>query len=100
MAGPMEAVARRTGGPLPTPALVASLLRARRLVQRNLLVSRHGWIIIVSGFFEPLFYLLGIGFGLGSLTDGVRLADGRLISYQAFVAPGLLAMSTMNGAIA
>src|SRR5215210_6710342 len=100
MAGPMEALARRTGAPLPAPALVASLLRARRLVQRNLLVYRHGWIIIVSGFFEPLFYLLGIGFGLGSLLEGVRLGDGRLITYQAFVAPGLVAMSTLNGAIA
>lgn len=100
MAGPAEALARRAGGPLPGSAVVASLLRARRLIQRNLLVYRHGWIIIVSGFFEPLFYLLGIGFGLGSLIDSVRLADGRLISYPAFVAPGLLAMSTMNGAIA
>jgi lipooligosaccharide transport system permease protein len=100
MAGPMEAVVRRTGGSLPTPALVASLLRARRLVQRNLLVYRHGWIIIVSGFFEPLFYLLGIGFGLGTLIPPLTMADGRQISYQAFVAPGLLAMSTMNGAIA
>jgi lipooligosaccharide transport system permease protein len=100
MAGPMEAVARRSGGPVPAPAVIASLLRARRLIQRNLLVYRHGWIIIVSGFFEPLFYLLGIGFGLGSLVRGIELADGRTIPYQAFVAPGLLAMSTMNGAIA
>jgi lipooligosaccharide transport system permease protein len=100
VAGPIEAVARRTGGPLPAPALVSSLLRARRLVERNLLVYRHGWIIIVSGFFEPLFYLLGIGFGLGSLTEGAPLADGRVVPYQVFVAPGLLAMSTMNGAIA
>jgi lipooligosaccharide transport system permease protein len=100
MAGPMEAVVRRAGGPPPAPAIIASLLRARRLIQRNLLVYRHGWIIIVSGFFEPLFYLLGIGFGLGSLTDGVKLADGRLIPYPVFVAPGLLAMSTLNGAIA
>jgi lipooligosaccharide transport system permease protein len=96
----MQATARRLSGPSPSQPLVASLLRARRLVQRNLLVYRHGWIIIVSGFFEPLFYLLGIGFGLGSLTNGLQLADGRAISYQAFVAPGLLAMSTMNGAIA
>ena len=100
MAGPMEAVARRAGAPAHTRPWSRSLLRARRLVQRNLLVYRHGWIIIVSGFFEPLFYLLGIGFGLGSLTDGMPLADGRTIRYQAFVAPGLLAMSTMNGAIA
>jgi lipooligosaccharide transport system permease protein len=96
----MEASARRLLGPTPTPALVSSLLRARRLVQRNMLVYRHSWIIIVSGFFEPLFYLLGIGYGLGSLTDGVTLSNGSTISYQAFVAPGLLAMSTLNGAIA
>jgi lipooligosaccharide transport system permease protein len=95
-----DALARRTAGPPPSPALVASLLRARRLVQRNLLVYRHGWIIIVSGFFEPLFYLLGIGFGLGSIIEPVKLADGRLIPYQAFVAPGLVAMATLNGAIA
>ncbi|HET9539363.1 MAG TPA: ABC transporter permease [Candidatus Limnocylindria bacterium] len=96
----MEATARRLLGPTPTPPVVSSLLRARRLVQRNLLVYRHGWIIIVSGFFEPLFYLLGIGFGLGSLTEGVTLTNGQTIPYQAFVAPGLLAMSTLNGAIA
>jgi lipooligosaccharide transport system permease protein len=100
MAGPMEAIARRTGAPMPSPAVIGSLLRARRLVQRNLLVYRHTWIVIVSGFFEPVFYLLGIGFGLGSLVEGIRLADGRMISFQAFVAPGLVAMSTMNGAIA
>jgi lipooligosaccharide transport system permease protein len=100
MAGSAEALTRRAEGPPPGSAVVSSLLRARRLVQRNLLVYRHGWIIIVSGFFEPLFYLLGIGFGLGSLIDPMRLSDGRSISFQAFVAPGLLAMSTMNGAIA
>jgi lipooligosaccharide transport system permease protein len=100
VAAPIEAVARRTGGPLPTPAWAASLRRSWRLVQRNLLVYRHTWIVIVSGFFEPLFYLLGIGFGLGSLIPPIELADGRTIPYQAFVAPGLVAMSTMNGAIA
>jgi lipooligosaccharide transport system permease protein len=99
MSGRTEALSRRTAGPPPAP-LVASLLRARRLVQRNLLVYRHGWIIIVSGFFEPLFYLLGIGFGLGRLIDPITLADGRQIPYQAFVAPGLVALSTLNGAIA
>ncbi len=64
------------------------------MVQRNLLVYKHTWLVIVSGFFEPLFYLLGIGIGVGSMVPPV---DG--ISYSAFVAPGLLASSCLNGAI-
>ena len=64
------------------------------MVQRNLLVYKHTWMVIFSGFFEPLFYLLGIGIGVGSM---VRSIDG--VSYTAFVAPGLLASSCMNGAI-
>ena len=73
--------------------------RAVRLIERNLLVYRRTWIIIVSGFFEPLFYLLGIGFGLGSIIGAVTGPDGRPISYAAFVAPALLATASMNGAI-
>jgi lipooligosaccharide transport system permease protein len=68
--------------------------RAWRMVQRNLLVYKHGWMIIFSGFFEPVFYLFGIGIGLGGLVPDI---DG--VSYAAFVAPGLLASSCMNGAI-
>ena len=44
--------------------------RALRLIERNLYVYRHGWMVILSGFFEPLFYLLSIGFGLGALDRG------------------------------
>ena len=96
----MTAIARRAPVPSPASGLVASLLRSRRLVERNLLVYKRGWMVIFSGFFEPLFYLLGIGFGLGQLVPGVALSDGRIVSLAAFVAPGLLASSSMNGAIA
>ena len=96
----MTAIARRAPVPSPTSGLVASLLRSRRLVQRNLLVYKRGWMVIFSGFFEPLFYLLGIGYGLGTLVGGVELSDGRTITYAAFVAPALLAQASMNGAIA
>jgi lipooligosaccharide transport system permease protein len=97
----VTAIARRApAAPAPASGLVASLLRARRLVQRNLLVYKRGWMVIFSGFFEPLFYLLGIGYGLGTLVGNVPLADGRSISYAAFVAPALLAQASMNGAIA
>ncbi len=73
---------------------VPSVRRALRMVQRSLMVYRHGWMVIVSGFFEPLFYLLSLGVGLGGMVSDV---EG--ISYIAFVAPGLLASSCMNGAI-
>ncbi len=62
--------------------------------QRNLLVYKHTWMVIFSGFFEPLFYLLSIGIGIGALVP-----DVNGVSYAAFVAPGLLASSCMNGAI-
>jgi len=96
----VTAIARRAPAPAPVSGLVASLLRSRRLVQRNLLVYKRGWMVIFSGFFEPLFYLLGIGYGLGTLVGDVALGDGRSISYAAFVAPALLAQASMNGAIA
>lgn len=77
-----------------TAALLPSWGRSRRMVQRNLLVYKHGWAVIFSGFFEPLFYLLSLGLGLGAMVP-----DIGGVSYTAFVAPGLLASSCMNGAI-
>ncbi|HLO35115.1 MAG TPA: ABC transporter permease [Candidatus Deferrimicrobium sp.] len=74
--------------------------RARYLVERNIYVYRHGWIVILSGFFEPLFYLGSIGFGLGALVGAVAGPGGQPVSYQLFVAPALLASAAMNGAIA
>jgi lipooligosaccharide transport system permease protein len=71
-------------------------VRAFLLVERNLTVYRRAWVIIASGFFEPVFYLLSIGVGLGALV-GEIVDDGRTIEYTSFVAPGLLAASAMNG---
>jgi lipooligosaccharide transport system permease protein len=71
--------------------------RARRLVERNVTVYRRQWIFLVSGFFEPFFYLLSIGLGLNKLVGQVHV-DGHLLPYTVFVAPGLLAASAMNGA--
>ncbi len=68
--------------------------RAHKVLERDVLVYRRNWSIIVSGFFEPIFYLLGIGFGLGTLVGDV--GD---IPYAAFVAPGLMATTAMNGAL-
>ena len=81
------------------PPVLLGGRRSSLLIERNLLVYRRGWLVIVSGFFEPLFYLLSIGLGIGALVGAIPLGDGRLVPYTAFVAPALLASSAMNGAI-
>lgn len=68
------------------------------MVERNTLVYRHTFIVIFSGFFEPLFYLLSMGFGVGAYVGNVPVG-GHPVSYAVFVAPALLASSAMNGAI-
>jgi lipooligosaccharide transport system permease protein len=73
--------------------------RASRLVERNVMSYRRNWMMLFSGFFEPVFYLFGIGYGIGSLVPSVTGVDGQPISYGLFVAPALLASSAMNGAI-
>ena len=82
-----------------TRVLVPGSWRSLRLVERNVYVYRHTWIIIFSGFFEPLFYLVAMGFGLGALIGTVPGPGGVEIPYQLFVAPALLASAAMNGAI-
>ncbi len=72
--------------------------RARHIVERNFAVYRSQWLMLISGFFEPLFYLLSIGIGLNKLVGDLPVG-GRVVSYAAFVAPGMLATSMMNGAM-
>lgn len=73
---------------------------ARAVIERGFKVIRNqNWVVIVSGFFEPVFYLLSMGMGLGALIGTVTGPGGRPISYAAFIAPALLATSAMNGAI-
>jgi lipooligosaccharide transport system permease protein len=87
-----------TALPLTWTFLIGSR-RSLRLVERNLYVYKHGWMVLLSGFFEPLFYLLSIGFGLGALIGTIPGPGGTEIPYQLFVAPALLGTASMNGAI-
>ncbi|WP_084516483.1 ABC transporter permease [Microtetraspora niveoalba] len=76
--------------------------RVGAVVGRNVGALRSGpsyWIVLVSGFFEPLLYLLSIGVGVGALVGDLTVA-GRTMSYAAFVAPAMLAVSAMSGALA
>jgi lipooligosaccharide transport system permease protein len=91
------------------PSAVALLARAvpvpagagmaRTLVRRNVMAWKHAWPTIVSGFFEPVFYLFSLGIGIGALVGQVRTAGGLYVDYATFVAPALLASSAMNGAV-
>jgi len=67
------------------------------IVERNAMVYRRTWMILFSGFFEPLFYLFFFVYPLGAYIGDVT-SDGETLQYAAFVAPALLASSAMNGA--
>src|SRR5215475_13164031 len=69
------------------------------LVERHARAYRHTWGMVLSGFFEPLFYLLSIGIGLGKLVGTVAGPGGQPVAFTSFVAPALLATSAMNGAV-
>ncbi|MES1248226.1 MAG: ABC transporter permease [Actinomycetota bacterium] len=68
--------------------------RGHLLFERNVMVYRRAWMTIFSGFFEPLFYLFSMGYGLGHFV-------GRIhgVPYAHYIAPALLASAAMNGAI-
>jgi lipooligosaccharide transport system permease protein len=80
---------------LPT---MRDVRRPQRMVERNVVAYRRQWIVLLSGFFEPLFYLLSMRVGLGNLIGTVSVG-GREVPYDQFVAPGLMAASAMNGAV-
>lgn len=90
--GVVAAVARA----LPMPAGAGM---ARALVERNVRAFRHGWITLVSGFFEPIFYLFSLGVGLGALIGEIDIGGGQAVAYATFVAPALMASAAMNGAV-
>lgn len=72
--------------------------RTHVLLERSMRVYRQSWLVVLTGFFEPLFYLLAMGRGLGALVGPIVTAAGP-VGYAAYIAPGLLATSAMNGAI-
>ncbi|HEY2792507.1 MAG TPA: ABC transporter permease, partial [Micromonosporaceae bacterium] len=77
-----------------------SIKRAASVTSRNLTALQSlYWLMIVSGFFEPLLYLLSIGVGVGKLIGTIHLSDGSEVGYATFVAPAMLASSAMTGAM-
>ena len=86
------------GGPRWLRAIYSG--NARIVLLRGLLATKtSNWAVVVSGFFEPVFYLLAMGLGLGTFIGDVTLPNGQSVPYAAFIAPALLAVSAMNGAV-
>lgn len=88
-----DAARERTFGPLYSRNALA-------VVARGLMAAKSStWLILVSGFFEPVLYLISMGVGLGPIVGTVAGPGGQEISYAAYIAPALLAVSAMNGAV-
>ncbi|MEO7350061.1 MAG: ABC transporter permease [Terrimesophilobacter sp.] len=84
--------------PMLLPSLYAG--NARSVMERGILATaKTNWLIVVSGFFEPVFYLLAMGIGLGSYIGDIHGPGGQTIPYAAYIAPALLAVAAMNGAV-
>jgi lipooligosaccharide transport system permease protein len=83
------------GGPAAGAALWAGNPQA--VVQRGLAARSSSWAVVLSGFFEPVFYLASMG--IGSARSSATSSPRARVSYAAFIAPALLAVSAMNGAI-
>ena len=72
--------------PRPVRSLYAG--NARAVMLRGWRATRStNWLVVVSGFFEPIFYLLAMGIGLGTLVGTVTTASGQQVPYAAFIAP-------------
>jgi lipooligosaccharide transport system permease protein len=70
---------------------------------RNVTMYRRTWKLgLLPNFFEPVLYLVGMGIGLGFYLRGDMSGDGSAElstgAYLAFIGPGLMASSAMNGA--
>lgn len=62
-------------------------------------LKRNNWTVVASGFFEPLLFLIAMGYGVGSLVGTIDTPAGPQ-DYVHFIAPALLTVSAMNGALA
>jgi lipooligosaccharide transport system permease protein len=69
------------------------------MMYRNLIDYRRIWPVFATGFVEPVLYLIAMGVGLGPLVGTVPGPGGKDISYISYIAPALLAVSAMNGAV-
>jgi lipooligosaccharide transport system permease protein len=71
-----------------------SVRHAVAVWERNASMYRRTWMwTILPNFFEPVLYLAALGIGVGAYIN-----EMGGMSYIAFLAPGLVCVSAMNGA--
>ncbi|MEW2297878.1 ABC transporter permease [Streptomyces sp. NPDC006743] len=87
-------------GPAGRPRRRIHLAHVNAVFLRNVEAARRAssvWVLL-SGLFEPVFYLGAVGLGVGTLIGDLSVG-GQTVGYAAFVAPAMLAASLMNGAV-
>ncbi len=73
-----------------------ALVHSGRVVEASARVYRRTWRgSVISTFFNPVLYLLGMGVSLGRLVDEGTGSAALDIPYLTFLAPGLLAATAM-----
>ena len=91
----------------PARVLPQGILRAGRFSprlaysvwMREVMVYRHIWpSTILSNLFDPIIYLLAMGFGLGAFLEGFTLQGVGEVTYLQYLAPGIMASSIMMAA--
>lgn len=74
--------------------------RAKVVLERSWIAFKSStWMVVISGFVEPLLNLVVFGYGVGKFVGMIKLDNGQSVSYAAFVVPGLLASAAMLGSI-
>ena len=74
--------------------------RSRAVLERSWIAFKSStWMVVLSGFVEPLLNLVVFGYGVGHFIGKIELANGTSVDYAAFVVPGLLASAAMMGAV-
>ena len=74
--------------------------RSRAVLERSWIAFKSStWMVVLSGFVEPLLNLVVFGYGVGNFIGKIELTNGTSVSYAAFVVPGLLASAAMMGAV-
>ena len=66
--------------------------RARAVLERSAIAFKQSaWVVILSGFLEPVLFLFSFGYGVGKLIGKIDVGNHHIVSYAQFIAPALLA---------